>query len=303
MDQLGAMRVFVRVVQSGSFSAAARELLTSQASVSKRVATLEAELGVKLLRRTSRDHALTPEGADYYHHCVNWLAELDEVEGRIRAQGVQPKGNLRITAPYPFARQILAPVMTEFLERYPDIQLDFLVSDRRSDLQAEGIDIAIRAGHLEDSSLIVRHLFDNPMLLVASPDYLSRQGVPETPDALSQHQCIVYSPVRAVHSWRFQYQGNTIVVPVRGPFQSDSGDMNLEAAIAGMGITELPVWMVEQALSDGRLVQVLASYQADNVPFNALYPQSRHVPLKVRCFIDFLKEKLAQHPHISPYSG
>lgn len=299
MDQLSAMRVFIRVVQSGSFSAAARELNTSQASVSKKVAALEAELGVKLLNRTSRDNALTEAGNEYYQHCVNWLSELDEVESRIRAQIVAPKGTLRVTAPYPFARQILAPMAREFLQRYPEIQLDFVISDRLSDLIGEGIDVAIRARQLEDSSLIVRHLFDNPMLLVASPEYLAQHGAPESPEELAHHNCLVYATDKAVQTWHFQKGETTYAVPVKGRFRSDSGEMNLELVLAGEGITQLPIWMLKPHLDNGQLVQLLQDCQTENIPFNALYPQSRHVPLKVRCFIDFLKEKLASDPLFS----
>ncbi|MBY6188402.1 LysR family transcriptional regulator [Marinobacter hydrocarbonoclasticus] len=296
MDQLSAMRVFVRVIQSGSFSAAARELSTSQASVSKKVAALEAELGVKLLTRTSRDHTLTQPGAEYYQHCVDWLGELDEVESRIRAQIVAPKGVLRVAAPYPFARQVLAPIAHQFLRHYPEIKLDFVVSDRLSDLIGEGIDVAIRARQLEDSSLIVRHLFDNPMLVVASPDYLNQHGTPTMPAELSRHDCILYSTDKTVQNWRFHDGETALSVPVQGSFQSDSGEMNLELALAGLGITQLPQWMLDAHLKSGRLTRLLPGYQGENIPFNALYPQSRHVPLKVRCFIDFLKQKLAENP-------
>ncbi len=296
MDQLSAMRAFVRVVQSGSFSAAAREQNSSQATVSKKVAALEAQLGVKLLTRSSRDLSLTQAGVDYYEHCVDLLAELEEVEARVRSQVAAPRGTLRVTAPVPFGRRVLAPLVGEFLQRYPDIQLDMSLGDRHVDLIAEGIDVAIRARKLEDSSLVARHLFDNPMLVVAAPDYLAREGTPREPGDLKRHNCIVYSLLKTLNNWHFSLEGKGFSVPVSGSFRSDSGDTNLAVALAGQGITQLPIWMVDEYLKSGRLVRLFEDYRADSIPFNALYSQSRYVPLKVRCFVDFLKEKLAENP-------
>ena len=294
MDQLGAMRAFVRVVQTGSFSAVGRELNTTQATISKKVAALEAKLGVKLLTRSSRDISLTQAGADYYEQTVVMLAELDEVEARVRSQVATPQGTLRVTAPVAFGRLVLAPIVGEFLEKYPDIKVDMSLGDRHVDLIAEGVDVAIRARKLEDSSLIARHLFDNPMLLVASPKYVKLHGEPREPADLKRHNCIVYSLLRTGNHWHFTHHGKEISVPVTGTFQSDSGDTNMEVALSGLGITALPIWMVKEHLRSGRLVQILTDYKADSIPFNAIYPQNRYVPLKVRCFVDFLKEKLAE---------
>lgn len=293
MDQLGAMRAFVRVVQTGSFSAVGRELETTQATISKKVAALEAKLGAKLLNRSSRDVSLTQAGADYYEQAVVMLAELDEVESRIRSQVATPKGTLHVTAPVAFGRIVIAPIIGEFLEMYPDIKVDMSLGDRHVDLIAEGVDVAIRARRLEDSTLIARHLFENPMLLVASPEYLAQYGEPRKPADLKRHSCIVYSLLRSGNIWHFEQKGKEVSVPVNGRFQSDNGDTNLEVALAGLGIAELPMWMVAEHLQANRLKQVLIDYQADTVPFNAIYPQNRYVPLKVRCFVDFLKEKLA----------
>jgi DNA-binding transcriptional LysR family regulator len=294
MDQLSAMRAFVRVIQSGSFSAAAREQNSSQATVSKKVAALEAKLGVKLLTRSSRDQSLTQAGIDYYEQCVALLSELDEVEARVRSQVAAPQGTLRVTAPVAFGRLVLAPLMGEFLQRYPDIKIDMLLGDRHVDLIAEGVDVAIRARKLEDSSLVARHLFENPMLLVASPGYVEQHGAPREPADLKRHNCIVYSLMKTGNNWHFTRLGKEESVPVTGNLQSDNGDTNLEVVLSGLGITTLPIWMVDEYLRAGRLVQVLSDYQADQIPFNAIYPQNRYVPLKVRCFVDFLKEKLAE---------
>ena len=299
MDQLVAMRTFVRVVQTGNFSAAAREQHSSQANVSKRVAALESLLGVKLLTRSSRELSLTEMGSEYYEKCLAILAELDEADAAVRSQTASPKGTLRIAAPVAFARLVLAPLMKSFIAQYPEIRVDLAASDAHVDLIAQGMDIAIRGRKLEDSSLVARHLFDNPMLLVASPDYLAQYGTPTTPQELKHHECIVYSLLSSINVWHFTRQGQQISVPVKGRFQSSNGDTNLEVALSGLGIVQLPIWMVDEHLKTGRLQRILADYDANPVPFNAIYPQTRYVPLKVRCFIDFLKKALAANPVFS----
>lgn len=292
MDQLGAMRVFLRVIQTGSFSAAAREQNSSQATISKKVAALEDKLGVKLLTRTSRELSLTQAGQEYYEHCLNIVQEIDEVEASVRSQVSSPKGTLRIAAAAPLARILLAPLIAEFLEEYPDIEVDMVIDERHIDLVAEGIDIAIRARKLEDSSLIARPLFNNPLLLVAAPDYLEKHGVPTQPKDLKSHQCIVYTFNRSLNNWHFVDNGQDVSIPVRGTFRSNSGETNLEMALAGLGITQLPIWMMDEHLQSGKLVRVLEEYPSDTVPINAIYPQNRHVPLKVRCFVNFIQEQL-----------
>ncbi|EKM23737.1 MULTISPECIES: LysR family transcriptional regulator [Vibrio] len=292
MDQLSAMRAFVRVVQTGSFSATGREMNTSQTTISKKVAALEKKIGVKLLARSSRDHALTPAGTKYYQTCVDILGELDEAEAEARSEVASPQGTIRISAPVAFGRILLAPIMSEFFQRYPDIKVDLQLSDQHTDLISDGIDVAIRAKQLEDSTLIARHLFDNPMLVLAAPNYLQQHGEPKTPEDLKQHNCLVYSRMKDINVWSFTKQNQKHAVAVNGNFQSDNGDVLLEVALTGMGIVTLPIWMVEHHLKEGRLTQLMSDYTGQNLPFNAVYLQSRYTPLKVRCLIDYLKEKL-----------
>lgn len=292
MDQLSAMRAFVRVVQTGSFSATGREMNTSQTTISKKVAALEKKIGVKLLARSSRDHALTPAGAKYYQTCVDILGELDEAEAEARSEVASPQGTIRISAPVAFGRILLAPIMAEFFQRYPDIKVDLQLSDQHTDLISDGIDVAIRAKQLEDSTLIARHLFDNPMLVLAAPSYLQQHGAPKTLEDLKQHNCLVYSRMKDINVWSFTKQNQKHAVAVNGNFQSDNGDVLLEVSLTGMGIVTLPIWMVEHHLKEGRLTQLMNDYTGQNLPFNAVYLQSRYTPLKVRCLIDFLKEKL-----------
>lgn len=298
MDQLGAMRAFIRVVQIGSFSAAARETNTSQATISKRVAALEAQLGVKLMMRTSRDHSLTEAGAEFYEKCVAILAELEEAESDARSRVASPRGLLRVTTAFPLGRLLIAPLLTDFLSRYPEIKLDLALSDSHVDLTREGFDIAIRAQKLQDSSLNARELFKNPMFLIASPSYLKQHGVPRTPEELVDHNCIVYSELSTQNSWHFTHENDDISVQVNGNFQCDNGDTILTAAVAGVGFAVLPYWMIKSHLDAGELQVVMSDFQPSTLPVNAVYPHSRYLPLKVRCFIDFLIEEFARSPLI-----
>ena len=298
MDQLGAMRAFVRVVQIGSFSAAAREADTSQATISKRVAALEAKLGVRLMLRSSRNHSLTAAGAEYYEKCVAILAELEEAESAIRSEITAPCGLLRITAAFPLGRLLIGPLLPEFLERYPDIEIDLALTDRHVDLVSEGFDLAIRAQQAPDSSLVARPLFSNPMHLVASPQYLGRHPKILEPSDLAEHNCIIYSQLRTQSTWRFSDGERETAVHVSGNFRCDSGDVILDAAVAGIGVTVLPYWMIHAHLVTGSLQMVLPDDQPEPLPVHAIYPQRRYLPLRVRCFIDFLTEKFAANQMI-----
>ncbi|ANS88025.1 putative HTH-type transcriptional regulator LtrA [Vibrio scophthalmi] len=296
MDQLGAMRVFVRVVQMGSFSAAAREQNTTQATISKKVAALEAKLSAKLLSRTSRELSLTEVGADYYERCMAILSELEEADANARSQMATPSGLLRVAAPVVFARQFIAPILSEFLTLYPDIQVDLLVSDKHVDLIADGVDVAIRAKQLEDSNFVARHLFDNPFAVAAAPQYLKQSAVIKTAEDLKDHNCIVYSMLKSINIWHFEREGHRISVPVTGRSRCDNGDVILQLALDGEGIVHLPIWMLDEHVRSGRLELILQDYESKPLPFNAIYLQSRYVPLKVRCFIDYIKQKLSEDP-------
>ncbi|GIU12017.1 MULTISPECIES: LysR family transcriptional regulator [unclassified Shewanella] len=297
MDQLSAMKAFVRVVQTGSFSAAAREQHSTQATMSKKVAALESLLGAKLLTRSSRELSMTEVGAVYYENCVAIIAELDEAESQVRSQQSSPKGILRVAAPVVFGCRFIAPILGDFLKRYPEIKVDLMLSDKHVDLVADGVDVAIRAKQLEDSSLVARHLFDNPLVTVASPQYLNRFGEPKVPLELKAHNCIVYSMLKSVNIWHFEQagaSGDDIAVPVSGNCRCDNGEAILKLALDGLGIAQLPSWMVDEYIEQGKLKIIMSNYLSSPLPFNAIYPQSRYVPLKVRCFIDYLKQCLAE---------
>ncbi len=292
MDQISAMRSFVRVVESGGFSAAAKKQNSTQGAISKRVAALEKKLGLKLLSRTSRHQLLTEAGELYYHHCVSVLSEIEETEAKIRLQVALPAGTLHVSAPVPFGRTVIAPLLTDFLQQYPDIELELSVEERNVDLFAEGIDVAIRARELQDSSLVAIPLMNTPMLTVASPEYLKREGIPQSPEDIKHHNCIVYVSQAVQKKWYFSRDQTDFVIPVSGSIRSNSADTIFELVLSGGGIGQLPQWMVTRAIRDKSLVHLLSDFQTENIPFNFVYPQNRYLPAKVRCFIDFVKKNI-----------
>lgn len=292
MDQLSAMRSFVRVVESGGFSAAAKEQNSSQGAISKRVSALEKKLGLILLTRTSRHQLLTEAGELYYQHCVSVLSEIEETEAIIRSQVALPAGILRVSAPVPFGRTVIAPLLTDFLQQYPEIELELSVEERNVDLLAEGIDVAIRARELEDSSLVAVPLTITPLLTVASPQYLKRDGEPHSPEDLKHHNCIVYVSRTVQKKWYFSRDQTDFVIPVSGSVRSNSADTIYELVLSGSGIGQLPQWMVTNAIRDRNLVHLLSDFQTENIPFNFVYPQNRYLPAKVRCFIDFVRNNI-----------
>ena len=296
MDQLSAIRSFVSVVKSGGFTAAARAESTSQATISKRLASLEDHLGVQLLQRTSRDQSLTQAGADYFDKCQAILAELEEAETAARSQVAVPRGLLRISAAFPLGRLLLAPILPEFLKRYPEIHVDLSLTDRHMDLVAEGIDLSVRAQQMPDSTLVARKLFDNPMFLVASPSYLEEHGTPEKPADLADHNCLIYSSLESINHWHFNRKGRDYSVTVTGNLQCDNGDTLVEGALAGLGLIVKPHWMIHSHLESGALEHVMPEYAPTPLPIHAVYPQRRFLPIRVRCFMDFLSEQFASNP-------
>ncbi len=248
---------------------------------------------MKLMMRSSRDHSLTQVGAEYYEKCVAILEELDEAESNARAQMASPRGVLRVTAAFPLGRLLIAPLVAEFLSRYPEIQLDLALTDRNVDLIGEGCDVAVRAQQLEDTTLVARKLFENPMFLIASPGYLEQYGAPKRPEDLAKHNCIIYPHLGTLNVWHFGHEGKDIPVHVNGNFRCDNGDTILEAATAGVGLAVLPYWMIHSHLDSDLLRVVIPDFKPTPLPVHVVYPQRRYLPLKVRCFIEFLMENFA----------
>ncbi|MBP2299318.1 LysR family transcriptional regulator [Azospirillum picis] len=297
MDRLDDMLAFIKVVDTKSFTAAADRLNLSKSVVSRRIGELENRLGARLLNRTTRKLSLTEVGQAYYERCTRILADLEEAEQAVADLHAAPRGRLRLNAPVSFGILHLAPAVAEFLERYPAIEIDMDLNDRYVDLIDEGYDMAIRIGRLRDSSLIARRLAPARMALCASPAYLKAHGIPQTPEDLTQHRCLIYTNVPSPDLWQFTVDGELRNIRVSGPVRVNNGDLLREAAVAGLGFVILPTFLCGEALSRGELVSVLHHAVRSDLSVNAVYPQNRHLSPKVRVFVDFLVQRFGTRPY------
>ncbi|TSE31693.1 LysR family transcriptional regulator [Tepidimonas taiwanensis] len=300
MDRLRAMETFVAVAQRGSLAAAARAEGVVPAIIARRLDALEEHLGVKLLVRTTRRLTLTPEGSAFLEDCQRLLAELAQAEANVSAGGSAVRGHLRITAPAGFGRRHVAPLVPAFRARYPEITVSLNLSDRVVDLIAEGYDCAVRVGDLPDSSLVSVRLADNRRRVVAAPSYLQRRGVPRHPHDLLQHDCLVLSSdASQTRGWAFSVpaeagQRQLLHVRPRGPLDCTDGQVLYEWCLAGLGLAWRSTWEVQADLDAGRLVAVLDDYAAPPNGIYAVFPSARHLPRRVRAWVDFLKEHYGQ---------
>lgn len=289
MDRFMALAVFVRVVEHGGFTAAAGKLGLSASAVTKTIARLEDELGTQLFNRTTRRLAPTDYGQEFYERCVHILSDLEDAEANLRRGSAVTRGRIRAVVPISFGRVTLVPELPRFFERFPEIRLDLSFSDEATDLIAEGYDLAVRTGLISDSRLTTRLLTRGPQVTFVAPSYLARHGEPETPQALGRHNCIVgrFGP-----EWSFRGpDGAPLVVRVRGNAVINSGDALREAAVAGLGIAQGTWWLVRKDLESGALRPLLQAWSVtEGNPVSLLYPPQRHLPAKLRAFIDFLVE-------------
>ncbi|PWC34033.1 LysR family transcriptional regulator [Azospirillum sp. TSO35-2] len=297
MDRLDDMLAFIKVVDTKSFTAAADRLNLSKSVVSRRIGELENRLGARLLNRTTRKLSLTEVGQAYYERCSRILADLEEAEQAVADLHAAPRGRLKLNAPVSFGVLHLAPAVAEFLERYPSIEIDMDLNDRFVDLVDEGYDLAIRIGRLRDSSLIARKLAPARVALCASPAYLKKHGIPETPEDLGRHSCLLYTNLPSPELWPFMVDGELRNIRVSGPIRSNNGDLLREAAIAGLGLVMSPTFLCGEALSRGELVTVLPRHVPSDTSVNAVYPQNRHLSPKVRVFVDFLVQRFGPRPY------
>ena len=291
------MAVFVRVVATGSLSAAARELSLSPAMISRRLAALESRLGVRLVNRTTRSLHLTDEGASYYESCTRVLAEIEQADAEVSAARQEPQGTLRVALPASFGNQYVAPLVPEFAARYPAVQLSLSLSDRNVSLVEEGFDLAIRIASLADSSLAARKLAPNRRVVCASPAYLERHGSPRTPQDLAAHNCLLAGDFSG--TWEYKGpDGRADTVRVSGRYVCDNWEVLREWALAGLGVALKSTWDVRRHLEEGSLVSLLPGYSFhSDVAIYALYPHRRHLPAKTRAFIDFLVASFGPEPY------
>lgn len=296
-DALQEMIVFTRVVAAGSLSAAARELGLSPALISRKLAGLEARLGVRLINRTTRSLRLTDEGASYNESCSRVLAEIDEAEAAISAGRAEPRGTLRVALPASFGHQHIAPLIPEFAARFPEVHIALSLSDRSVNLIEEGFDLAVRIAELEDSSLAARRLAPNRRVVCASPAYLARHGKPRTPQDLLKHNCITTNDFTG--TWEYKDAENRPgTVRVTGRYACDNWEVLREWALAGLGIALKSTWDIHRHLADGSLVEVCTEYTFDSdVAIYAVYPHRRYLPAKTRAFIEFLAASFGPDPY------
>jgi len=301
MPSLAGLRCFLEVAASGSFAEASRRLGLSTSATSKAVARLEDELGVRLLHRTTRRVSLTPEGERVRDGAASPVGELEALAAELADGLAGPRGRLAITVPAAWGRVWLTPRLPRFLARYPAVRLELSLADRAADLAGEGFDVAVRTGPLGDSqSLVARRLFGEPMVTCASPAYLAERGIPQRPDDLAAHDCLNHRTrfTGRPYPWRFAGGGDTAREwPVEGRFICDDGEAVARAAIAGVGISQMPLFLAESALADGRLVELLVRFRPSPMAHTAFYLNRRLVAPRVRAFLDFLIHEARARVH------
>jgi len=294
MDRFEGIKIFVRVVESGSFSAVARELGTRQPAISKQVAALEEHLGAQLLVRTSRSLSLTEAGRDFYESAVRLISDLEAAESRIGSGQASPSGVVRVSAAPAFSRLYIVPQLPAFRVRYPKVVVESLASERRSNLVEEGIDLAIRNGALADSSLIARKIGEFAVVAVASAEYLERRGEPTRLSDLDSHDGVVFVSQDGPRPWTFATRAGPISYQVAASFRSNDGEQQRAAVLAGLGITQAPDWLFAADIRAGTVRRILRDHEPSKLPISAVRPASRRQPSKVAVFVDFLAELLAE---------
>ena len=292
MDRTDAIAVFIAVADHGSFAAAARRLGRSPASVTRAVADLESRLGVRLLTRTTRAVSTTEAGQRFLGGAKRVLADLDEIERAAAGQGTAPRGELRLTAPILFGRLHVLPIVTEFLDCFPEVQAALALVDRPVDLVEEGLDVAVRIGALGESSAVATRVGALRRIVVASPDYLARRGTPQRPADLSDHDVVAFSGIAGVEHWVFREAARDVNVAIRPRLVVSTAEAAIDTARAGFGLTRVLSYQAAEDVARGALLRVLPAYEGDEVPIHLVYPGGRHPPPKLRAFLDFTTPRL-----------
>ncbi|MFY0665705.1 MAG: LysR family transcriptional regulator [Natronospirillum sp.] len=304
MDRFNAMQAFARVVETGSFTKAAETLQLSRANVTQLVQQLEARLRVKLFNRTTRKVNVTADGAAYYERVVKLLADMDDAETSLSNASAAPRGRLRVDVPSPLATKVLLPSLDNFHARYPDIQLDLGVSDRVVDMIGEGVDCVVRGGELTDLSLVARRVCNLPFGIYAAPCYLERYGTPLHPQELAgpHHHTVGFTWARTGKAlpYNLQKDGERITVHGRYKVSVDDGNACLAAGLAGLGVFALPYYMCQEPVARGELIPLFEQWRPDDMPLYVAFPPNRHVSAKLRVFINWIVELMAQHDAADP---
>ena len=299
MDRFKLMNLFVRIVETGSFSAVARELEMLQPSVSKHMNMLEQSLGVRLLNRTTRKLSLTEAGRQYFERCHRIIDDVNELESEVLGLQNRPTGTLRISSPVAFGQIYLLPLLLIFRKQFPDMGVEISLDDRYADLVQEGFDVAIRFGELEDSQLVARHIGSSARVCVASADYLNKHGIPKNPSELKAHNCITYTHLFS-SVWPFRDANGLLSIKVSGDFRANSGYTIRDAVLNGVGIGLVPAMLVREEIESGALITVLSEFSPDVIKISAVYPSSRLIPRKVKLFVDFVKAEFLKISLLHP---
>lgn len=300
MDRLAAMETFVRVVDTGSFSEAARQLRVGQPAVSKTVALLEERLGVKLLLRSTRGLMPTEAGQNFYQRAKRSIEEADEADLAARGAGASLSGRLRVSAATTFARLHVIPYLPEFLARHPDLDMEIVLDDRQIDLIEEGIDICLRMGDLPDTGLTARRIGQSRRLVVGTPSYFERAGEPQTPGELMAHDSVIYTSGPGRDVWMFRKESSEISVAMRGRLRVSAAEGVRSAVLTGMGIAVVSEWMFSPELASGEVKEVLADWTTTPLDLWAIFPSGRVASAKARAFADFVETYVRRQQRPSP---
>ena len=290
MDRIDAMQAFVAVADLQGFAPAARKLGLSPSGVTRLIAALEQRLGARLLQRTTRSVTLTDIGTRYLERARRILADVEEAEGSAQDERTRPSGRLVVSAPVGFGRLHVSPVMSAYLKRYPEVSAELRLADRMVNLVEDGIDLAVRIGHLADSSLVARHVGEMRRIVVASSGYLKQRGAPNAPEAVASHETIQFGAMTASPDWRFVEDGREIRVACAPRFTTNSADAAIQYAEQGGGLTRVLAYQAADAIKGGRLRVVLAQFEQPPLPIHIVYPTSRLLSAKVRAFIDLVTD-------------
>ena len=292
MDRVQGISLFIRVVETGSFSKAAEDLGITQPTATKFVASMEKRLGALLLHRSTRGVTPTEIGKIYYEKCKLIAREIEEADDIASLMQSKVRGKLTISSSVAFGRRVLTPSILEFMSQHPELEVNLNMDDRYINLVEQGVDLAIRMRRLPDSSLGSRFLGTNPWVLVATPQYLSEHSVPKVPEDVQQHQALIYSTVQVDHRWNFtNSSGNAESIEVKGPFTSNNLSSILSAARAGMGLAALPCYVAHQSIKDGVLQPILEDWSLPSQEIHAVFSSPKHVPTKVSRCIDWLQSQ------------
>lgn len=288
MDRFTCIKSFVRAVETSSFSAVAREMQTTQPTISKQIAALETHLDVQLLTRSTRKLQLTEAGKQFYTHCQEILDTVAVAEASV-GKRQQPSGTLRISCPVSFGQLFILPRLKKFLTQYPDINVDLMMSDRLVNLVEEGVDLAIRIGKHQNTSLVTEHIATTQLFTITTASYLQKNDEPQSPQDLINHNCIIYSGFSTPDEWHFQDpSGSSFVVKVKGTLRVDNSVAIRQAVLSDLGVAVAPLWFFKDMIYLNNLKVLFPTYQLDSMPIYAVYRRGRFQPARVSCFIEYL---------------